>query len=458
MMKLFILFSLLTIVLAFPDLSSVKIWLASLQQPILDIIDNPRRTSTIPQFIVRAQHPWILANQRKLEVLPNAEAFLCLGPTDPKADKNAAQTADLQIPSDLFQNLSIITHQYDDSRLGWPDALERLTEIIRCPRALTEVKNLEVNVHVRRREYDGLLGKAIEGHEPPEKVMSLFGDVLEAMTRLETLIWEIGREDAPFLEQSFRARNLSLPSVTFLQPGILSHYMIGMCPNLETLENGGGYDWNGWTGDGPDWRMLFIESAASAPKLKRFAMQGKYEGWSLEYAAGVAKSVPQIESIGLRGAIRRRDPSENNNMLKSIVETFASLQNLSHIEIPWHGGLGLGFDGGAWCGNAYDGPRGEAYGREVAIQGAETTEKAAAILMTALPQLTSFSIGDDRPNVTRAENGSVIITWPWTGRMRDWVFEIWPPNPEFETIEYGRMRDQYGGSPATEDEIKLGHF
>lgn len=85
----------------------------------------------------------------------------------------------------------------------------------------------------------------------------------------------------------------------------------------------------------------------------------------------------------------------------------------------------MGFDGGHWCGNAYDGPEGRAYGRQVTQEGVETTELAAQIAMSVLPHLKSLAIGTESANLTLNQFGQPEMTWPWTGRMEQYKYEIW---------------------------------
>jgi hypothetical protein len=85
----------------------------------------------------------------------------------------------------------------------------------------------------------------------------------------------------------------------------------------------------------------------------------------------------------------------------------------------------LGFDGGHWCGNAYDGPEGKAYGRSVTQQGAEATELAANTTLGILPHLKSLIIGFQHANLTINDGGQPDMTWPWTGRMEQYTYEIW---------------------------------
>jgi hypothetical protein len=280
-MKLGAFLLLIPTTMAFPGLSSAQIWLASFQQPLLNFMANPIRRSDVPQFILDARHPWILANQRKLERLPNAEAFLCLGPDSEANAETKTWEEELQMPIDLFDKLEINNIRVGISRPGWPNALQRLGELKRCQRALNQVKSLEVDIYVHQGDYEGLVLKLLDPFQPPEQLLTLFGDVLESMTNLETLKWGIPKEDTHFFEEAFRSRNLTLPSIKNLEPGPSSHYMVGLCPNLERLQNGGGFMWyHGYMPDGRDWGLMLIQAALSTPKLKRFAMVGGHNGWT----------------------------------------------------------------------------------------------------------------------------------------------------------------------------------
>lgn len=61
------------------------------------------------------------------------------------------------------------------------------------------------------------------------------------------------------------------------------------------------------------------------------------------------------------------------------------------------------------------------------------------MVMRSMRHLKRFEIGELAPNITRAENGTVTLVWPWTGRMDEWTFEVWPEEPDFEEVEYGVM-------------------
>jgi hypothetical protein len=277
-MKLASFILLIPAVVALPGISSAQIWLASFQQPLKNLIENPLRRSTVPQFIIDAGHPWILANLRKLERLPNAEAFLCSSPDlesrGSAGTKPGTTIEEFEVPLDLFNNLEINNNRWGISRPGWANALERLGEMQRCPRALNQVKTLDVGIYIHDSKYSDLHLKILEPSQPPAKLLDLFGDVLQTMRNLETLKWGIPSKHTHFFESTFKSRELTLPSIKHLEPGLSSHYMVAMCPNLDRLESTGGSG------------LPLIEAAASTPKLKRFAMEGGHDGWTPELISG----------------------------------------------------------------------------------------------------------------------------------------------------------------------------
>jgi hypothetical protein len=208
-MKLGAFILLIPIAMAFPSFSSAQTWVASFQQPLKNLINNPLRRSTVPQSILDARHPWILANQRKLERLPNAEAFLCSGPDSESNESRGTVTetgeAELETPPDLFDNLEINNSRAGISRPGWPNALERLGEIKRCQRALSQVKTLEVDIYVHLEKYSDQYLKILEPSQPPEQLLNLFGDVLEFMANLETLKWGLVKK-TPISSRKYSSR------------------------------------------------------------------------------------------------------------------------------------------------------------------------------------------------------------------------------------------------------------
>jgi hypothetical protein len=92
--------------------------------------------------------------------------------------------------------------------------------------------------------------------------------------------------------------------------------------------------------------------------------------------------------------------------------------------------LELGWDGGAGCGNVYFGTEGRTYGRWEVERGAEVVERATRIVLSFLPDLDSLDFGGFAINLTRHENATVTPNWPWTGRMEEYKYEVWPETGE----------------------------
>jgi hypothetical protein len=114
--------------------------------------------------------------------------------------------------------------------------------------------------------------------------------------------------------------------------------------------------------------------------------------------------------------------------LQILLHELKSAPRLSHLRVSEASELGLGFDGGPGCGNAYFGPEGREYGRRVSKERTKTIEKASQIVFKVLPHLKSLSVGDVSPlSIERDNAGNVIdIKWRWTGRMQEYLYEIWP--------------------------------
>ncbi|ORY61561.1 uncharacterized protein BCR38DRAFT_36757 [Pseudomassariella vexata] len=266
--------------------SSVQIWAAQWQLTVTNFVDNPTRSSIIPQFLIDSQHPWIVTNQRQLEGLPDVEAFLY---SSLESTKGTAEHANygIDMPPDLFEYVEIDNNRWGVDRPGWPNALERLREMKRSPLAMARVKTFKVEIWVHDSQYADWYLRMLEPLQPPKELLSLFVDVLESMESLETLKWNIPVEHGHWIEETLNERNLSMPSVKRLDLGPFSHYLVGMCPNLETLEPGGRFVRNGYWPHLGDPVPMMVESAGSAPKLKRFSVESGVGGWSPAFVSGI---------------------------------------------------------------------------------------------------------------------------------------------------------------------------
>lgn len=107
----------------------------------------------------------------------------------------------------------------------------------------------------------------------------------------------------------------------------------------------------------------------------------------------------------------------------------SKLPNLRHLELPESSELDLGFYGWEPCGNAYFGQDGRRLGRDTAKESALTTEKAGVIVIGQLPGLEKLHVDGYRANITTNDDGTVELTWPWTGRLDEWAYEEYPDWP-----------------------------
>ena len=120
------------------------------------------------------------------------------------------------------------------------------------------------------------------------------------------------------------------------------------------------------------------------------------------------------------------------------MDVLTGLENLTHLDLPESWSLGLGFNGGPGCGNVYFGKEGRIYLRQVIKEGAEAVEIGGDTVVANLPHLTSFTIGETKANITRTEERIVNATWPWTGRMDEWLMEVVPEISPGD-VEYDSM-------------------
>ena len=47
-------------------------------------------------------------------------------------------------------------------------------------------------------------------------------------------------------------------------------------------------------------------------------------------------------------------------------------------------------------------------------------------MVAKLPHLTCLTIGGARANITQSEGKIVNVTWPWTGKMNEWLMDMVP--------------------------------
>lgn len=393
-------------------------------------------TAKVPQVILDTEHPWLSTNKEWLYRHPNVYSAICNKGSDLWTNPT---TPDRVLPSDLLERISIDNNKHGVQRYGWTNAVDRLKELKNCPAALESAMHFHIEIFVFDMEYFG----PKEDTLPPKELPHLFAEVLANMPRLETLRWGIRPESTVAFDAAFSRANVTLPKLEKLVAGGYSEWLVPRCPNLESLTMGRFFDdpdprWK--KGDDPSLErgrshIALLNSTRGLPLQSTRLSSGFRPATWMKLFEVLLHVQPNISTIEMdnelyRGAQWRDEPA----ILKEHLEYLSRFSNLTSLRLPDVSELGLGFDGGAGCGNAYYGAEGHEYGRSVTRQGAEADERAGEMVLEVLPRLEQLRIGSSRPNITVNKQGKKELVWPWTGRMREYTYEAYP-EIEFDIMD-----------------------
>lgn len=269
---------------------------------------RPIGPSRIPTFILDTQHPWVEQHRNQLERVPNLSELLC----NPESIQVSAPgfPDPIPIPNDVFSSLHVDNNRAGISRLGWNNALHRLREIQACPAALRTCESLKVDIY---RHGGSEWDDTWEPATPPAELPGLFADVLSQMPKLKKLDWvrpsdsgkynfQVGTTVSPFVK-GFAERNLTLPAVEHLLLGPGCESFVTMCPNLTTLETGGGLawpHWDSWSNETDPYTAL-VQAAAGVKNISAFTMST--QSWRPELLEVVLESMPHITTLKIHGAL-----------------------------------------------------------------------------------------------------------------------------------------------------------
>ncbi|QIX01684.1 hypothetical protein AMS68_007201 [Peltaster fructicola] len=350
-------------------------WLMQSLAPIAFEVQSTLSTALVyrlPTFILDIRHPWIKENQDYFGRLNY--------PTDAFCSLDGMHKHGL--PPDLFRYLEIDNNRYQVNRPGWKNAELRLREMLACPAALHDVEHFRLSCYVS----DGSYGIGWpEPSKPPGIVLDLFVQALTSMPNLRKLEWDTFEKGHEEFRQAFAKAKLRLPSVTQLRLAPSADFLVDACVNTQDLRSGGSISSSffRWQPDA-DPREQLINSTRALHNLTTFRMLGD---WELEYVKALSKLTPGLEALLIDGGLAPRPSSlleyerPQGSLLTEYLDVLSLFINLEHLRLPASSELELGFDGGAWCGNAYFGRSGRQYGRDVAMRAAETTELAGRMGM-----------------------------------------------------------------------------
>jgi hypothetical protein len=288
-----------------------------LPQSVLDLFQIRSR---VPQFIRDTQHPWLEENRSRLERLEDPEYSLCSLDSDIRPGYDST-------PPELFKRLEINNNRWGVDRAGWGNAAARINEMLRCPAAMNGVKELQVEIWIHR-DIKGVHDNPIkailqkESSNPDPKLANSFVELLLSMPNLECLQWEtFGHGNAVF-RKAFLNANVTLPFVKHLRPAHNTEVLVGLCPNLKSLE-AGRYSVDTFNRDA-DARLNLLEAARNAKSLKHFSMDG---GWSLQFLKGEARAMQ----------LKQKQKNMRHCAKQTMIETFQTIPNITSLEIG--GGL-----------------------------------------------------------------------------------------------------------------------
>lgn len=320
-------------------------------------------------------------------------------------------TPERALPLDLLNSLTIDNSKYGVNRFGWQNAYDRLSELSTCPAALDAVTNLNIDIWVHDTKWDTVKESTL----PQPALYPLFADVLSRMPHLDMLDWTVRPEARPGFEAAFTAAKISLPNVTQLVLAGEDEWLVRQFPQLSHLTLK---------------RISNTSMIHSTSSLNLSSFSARSSTWRVSWETileALLETQPGIAAIHMDGELYHgANWKDNQTAFTQHLDLLARFENLTTLTLPYAFDLGLGFDGGPGCGNAYDGAGGHAYGRQVVRERVEVTERAAREVLKKIPGLKQLGIGSGLRNVTVNEDGEAEVTWPWTRRLKEYTYDMWP--------------------------------
>ncbi|KAF5011190.1 hypothetical protein FDECE_2676 [Fusarium decemcellulare] len=383
-------------------------------------------TPRTPQFILDTNHPWVYEHLELLEGLSSYDGLYNLGlNSDPVLGK---------VPEDLFKSLSIDGSKNEsglDGVFGWLNADSRLREILDCKTALDTCESFRISIERNPCRGSALGDLLWEPTSPPRHLPGLLADVLSSMTNLEKLEFistSYQASTVQLFETEFRKRGLVLSTIKSLVLGPNTHFLIGMCPNLKSLDSCKGYPWYPRMLSEGSERHDFINATKTAPQLEEFGMHMRWNATDLEQ---LLENMPQIKTLRLNGMISRIDSHIycyceglplTKKKIKNIASTLGRFPNLTTLYLPQSFGTSP----------FQSGPAGSKFGPRSA-SGTQTRRRVTRLAMWMIDEVSKMIIAE-APNLKKLVIGNLSsiliykgkVFWPWTEHMKEFLLTAWP--------------------------------
>ncbi|KAI0087729.1 hypothetical protein BDY19DRAFT_219485 [Irpex rosettiformis] len=189
-------------------------------------------------------------------------------------------------------------------------------------------------------------------------------------------------------EAAFAKAGLSFPNVDRLQISPANSGMMKLCPNVKSLSVLGRNHLNAAV-----WSRKVLGDASKLPKLEGLII----ESWcDTDLMSTIAEMIPKIKTLVIRS-------HDLHMTFEQFVAQFAKFRYVRVLVIPSAESLDIGFHPPG-CGNAYFGPGGEEYRKQVEREGREAEHRAAKAVFIQCPQLEELWFAK-YTKVTRGSDG-----------------------------------------------------
>lgn len=179
-----------------------------------------KNTNGLPQFLLESHKPFLQEIPPWLTSTSLSKDDVC------SMDNDALVARNLPVSqADLFKHIEINSNRGDLSKdlPPWAKAEAILKDIISCPAALQHAQSVNIDLYVSVDE------------PKPLGLQDLFFQALSSMPQLQKLTWNTHGVGDELFRTAFEDAGSHLSKIKHLGTYLTSHWLIAVCPNIETL-------------------------------------------------------------------------------------------------------------------------------------------------------------------------------------------------------------------------------
>lgn len=319
-------------------------------------------------------------HRRMRRTLNGNSGFLSLSRTNKRIRNICAPT--------IFQTVSIA----GNPDYGWLRASRSLKAAVRSQQGMEMCTKLSVKV----------VSYGDTSQRPPTRFSRSLAQLLPKYTNVRKFELIVPNISSTFFKKTFVNSNLTLPNLRILILNSHLEWIIPMLPNLEIISTSDIHWLTSFNGTWPcEQRYKLIKAASQAPRLRHFEM---HENWNIELLRAVLRSLSKIQTLALPGGMY-------HDGIKALLTTLSQFRNLRTLVLASAADLDVGYHP-PMCGNAFFGPEGEAYRRQVQEQGRRARISVGEMVFKKLKNLEVLWIGDyNKATVVETEFGERKVVW-----------------------------------------------